>query len=387
MYLANRVQEHERALRISIYNIFTIATTWGSPIIGGLASERADSFTVQFRIINTFFLVAIPLLAFGAPETAFDRVRAITPVDEPAPARPWLLRERLSKANLVHDFENLKPYLHMARPYAFSSPITLSTILQAPRAMIAPTTWLVFLLSFIPYVTLWSLAGTIALLVTPMPLMLGPTTIGTLMVGPWLIATIVVASFCFLRQYNEAFTQRINIITLAAGTTVVIIGVTTFGMTIWRAMTRGIDGTSWLVNPNAGDELSLPVLSFLVGLLAGGVYVLDATTRPLIARSASFTSSSMPVAQRTIGDMHAGVVVLRNLTAGIFILAIPEAVASFSGLRATVIGLSSTQAGVVTCIAAAWWFYEENIWRVDGKIMGLVDLSMLKKSHSFFETD
>ncbi|KAK0391320.1 hypothetical protein NLU13_0821 [Sarocladium strictum] len=379
--------EHERALRISIYNIFTIAATWGSPIVGGLASERADSFTVQFRIINTFFLAAIPLLVFGAPETAFDRVRAITPVDDPEPARPWLLRQRVNKTNLLHDFQNLKPYLEMARPYAFRSSITLPKALEAPRAMIAPTTWLVFLLSVIPYGTLWSLAGTIGLLVTPMPLMLGPATIGTLMVGPWLIATIVVAVFCFLRRYNEGFTQRVNIITLAAGTTVVVIGVATFGMTIYNAMTRGIDGTSWLVNPDAGSELSLPVLSFLVGLLAAGVYITDATTRPLIARSASFTSSSMPVAQRTVGDMHAGVVVLRNLTAGIFILALPNAVSSFAGLRATVIGLSCAQVAVVLCIAAAWWFYEECIWRVDGKIMGLVDLSILKKSHSFFETD
>lgn len=382
-------QEHERALRVSIYNIFTIATTWGSPLLGGLASERASSFTVQFRIINTFFLAAIPMLVFGCPETAFDRVRAATPIDSAEPAAPcaWLLRERLSKQNLVHDFQNLRPHLEMARPYSFSSPVTLSTILQAPRALAAPTTWLVFLISFIPYVSLWSLATTIALIVTPMPLMLGPATIGTLMTGPWLIATAVVAAFCFLPQYHQRFTQRVNAATLACGTILTITGITVFGMTVWRAMTRGIDGTSWLVNPDAGNELSLPVLSFLVGLLAAGVYTLDGTTRPLIARSASFTSSSMPVAQRTVGDMHAGVVVLRNMMAGVFILALPDAVSRFTGLRAAVIGLSSAQAGVVALIAGVWWFYEENIWRMDGKVMGLVDLSMLKKSHSFFDAD
>lgn len=327
------------------------------------------------------------MLAFGAPETAFDRVRAITPVEAAQPRRPWLLRQRLNKANLFHDIENLRPHLEMARPYAFSGAFKKSTVLQAPRAFIAPTTWLVFLLSVIPYGSLWSLATTVALLVTPMPLMLGPTTIGLLMTGPWLIATIVVAVFCFMRQYQDGFTQRINIITLAAGTVCIITGVTTFGVTIWRAMTRGIDGTSWLVNPDAGNELSLPALSFLVGLLAAGVYILDATTRPLIARSAAFTSSSMPVAQRSVGDMHASVVVLRNMTAGIFILALPDAVSMFSGLRATVIGLSSAQAAVVICVAAVWWFYEENIWRADGKIMGLVDLSILKRSKSFFDAD
>ena len=327
------------------------------------------------------------MLIFGAPETAFDRVRAVTPMGPSQTPSPWRLRRGLTKANLMHDLRKLKPCLTVIRPYAFSSPITLPTIMQAPRALAAPTTWLVFLLSLIPYGTLWSLAGTIALLVTPIPLMLGPTTIGTLMTGPWIIATLVVAVFCFLRRYNEGFTQRVNIATLAAGTAFVVIGVTTFGMAIWRAMTRGVDGTTRLVNPNAGEELSLPLLSFLVGMLAAGLYVTEATTRPLIARSASFTSSSMPVAQRTVGDMHAGVVILRNLTAGIFMLVIPTAVSSFAGLRATVIGLSVAQAGVVMCIAAVWWFYEEYIWRADGKVMGLVDLSMLKKHSSFFDDD
>lgn len=343
---------------------------------------------MQFQIINAFFIVAIPMLIFGAPETAFDRVRAATPINPPSMApQTWRLRQGLTKDNLYYDMQMLKPHLAMARFHAFSSPVRLTTVLQAPRALLAPTTWLVFLISLVPYGTLWSLAGTIALLVTPMPLMLGPTTIGELMLGPWVVATLVVAVFCFLRRYNEGFTQRVNVLTLAAGTACVVVGITAFGLVVWRAMTRGIDGTARLVNPDAGKELSLPLLSFLVGMLAAGVYVVDATTRPLIARSASFTSSSMPVAQRTVGDMHAGVVVLRNLTAGIFMVTLPMAVSSFDGLRLTVIALSAVQAGVVLCVGAAWWFCDESIWRADGKVMGLVDLSILKKQNSFFDQD
>ena len=68
---------------------------------------------------------------------------------------------------------------------------------------------------------------------------------------------------------------------------------------------------------------NLPLLSFLVGLLAAGVSTLDAPTRSLIARSTSFTSPTIIVSQRTSGDMHAAVMVLRSLAAGIFILAMP----------------------------------------------------------------
>ncbi|KND92939.1 hypothetical protein TOPH_02445 [Tolypocladium ophioglossoides CBS 100239] len=95
--------EHERNLPVSLFNVFTIATTWASPLVGGVASTNAGSFSKQFRIICGFYALAIPLLALGAPETAFDRsTTAITP--SPVPGMGgfprWRLRHRLNKETL-----------------------------------------------------------------------------------------------------------------------------------------------------------------------------------------------------------------------------------------------------------------------------------------------
>ncbi|PHH91772.1 hypothetical protein CDD83_10340 [Cordyceps sp. RAO-2017] len=68
--------EHERDLPVSLYNIFTIATTWGSPLVGGLASSSGGSFAAQFRVVSALHIVSLPLLVLGAPETAFDRTMA-----------------------------------------------------------------------------------------------------------------------------------------------------------------------------------------------------------------------------------------------------------------------------------------------------------------------
>jgi hypothetical protein len=38
-------------------------------------------------------------------------------------------------------------------------------------------------------------------------------------------------------------------------------------------------------------------------------------------------------------------------------------------------------------VGAAWWFWDEVFRRVDGRIMGCVDMSLLKRTGSFFDDD
>ncbi|POR35578.1 Major facilitator superfamily domain, general substrate transporter [Tolypocladium paradoxum] len=378
--------EHERNLPVSLYNVFTIATTWGSPLVGGVASTNAGSFTDQFRIICGFYVLAVPLLALGAPETTFDRSTAaiarspVPGMGGSSPWRPWRLRHRLNKETAVEFVKGIKLL-------SFRCPLTLPTALQAPRALVAPTTCLLFVLSFIPYGALWGLATSIALVATPLPLALDPAKIGTLTVGPWIFATFVVGGFCFYRGFHQKFTRGVGYGIIAVGTFLVLIGVLSFGLGICNFMTRDPTAPNRFFIPEAADQLSLPLLSFQLGALAGGLYVLDTTTRPVLARSTSFTASSIAVAQRSIGDMHACVVVLRNLAAGVFIMAMPSALAHVAGLRAAVIGLAVTQVLVAGGIVALWWFFDEAIWRADGTVMGLVDLRLSKQSESFFDDD
>ncbi|KAK2605838.1 hypothetical protein QQS21_003792 [Conoideocrella luteorostrata] len=375
--------EHERNIPVSVYNMLTITTTWGSPLLGGLASRNANSFTNQFRILNCFYVLALPLLAFGAPETTFDRSKTII---APLPIlgldawRPWRLRHRVNQANVLK-------YMKKMKPFSFKTTMTLPMALQAPRALIAPTTCLLFVLSFIPYGALWGMTTSISILTTPAPLSLDFALTGVLMAGPWIIASVCVGGFCFYRGLYERFTRLVSCLIITTGSLLVLIGLLSYGLGLHNFMTNQPTSPNLIFSLSSGQQISLPLLSLQLGILAGGAYILDTTTRPLVVRSASFTSSSIAVAQRSIGDMHSGVIILRNFAAGIFVLAMPSAVGVYGGLKAVVIGLGTTQVVITAAILTAWWLYDECIWKADGVTMGLVDLRILKQSVSFFETD
>ncbi|KAK5987952.1 putative MFS-type transporter [Cladobotryum mycophilum] len=376
--------EHERNVRVSIYNVFSIAITWGSPVIGGAISHSAGSFTVQYRIISAFFIIAFPLLALGAPETAFDRARAAIAT---TPASGFVLSTNWEPHPEPEEFkfskESIVGYLNEMKPWSFRGDMSLSTCVQAPRALAAPTTILVFLLTFIPYVALWSLASSLGMLLTPSPVNLRSSLMGTLMVGPWLLPTFVVLGLYFYRSIRSKFTCLVSFLTIAGGTMLAFVGLLAFGLGFQSYLQHG----KAALIPEAAHEIDLPVISLQLGLLAAGAFAIDATTRPLLARSASFTASSMAVAQRSIGDMHSGVIILRNLAAGGLILAMPHIVSAVDGLKYLVVALGVAQVVLSLIIIVLWRFYDECIWKVDGKVMGLVDLRLLKLCGSFFETD
>ncbi|KHN97034.1 Major facilitator superfamily domain, general substrate transporter [Metarhizium album ARSEF 1941] len=375
--------EHERNLPVTIYNLLTITTTWGSPLLGGLASRNASSFTSQFRIINCFYILALPLLAFGAPETVFDRSRAATtplPIPGLIAWRPWRLRHRLNKETALEHMKKMKPF-------SFKAPVTMPTLLQVPRAMIAPTTCLLSVLTCIPYGVLWGLTSSVSILTTPEPISLDAARTGLMMAGPWIIASLIVGGFCFYRGLYERFTKSVSYVIISTGVILSLTGVLSYGLGIYNFMAPDPSSYSPFFTSSTAGQISLPLLSLQLGILAGGTYTLDTITRPLLARSASFTSSSIGVAQRSIGDMHSGVIILRNLAAGIFVLTVPSAFTFYGGLKAAVIGLSITQVVLTGFSMALWWFFDETIWRADGMVMGLVDLKLLKQSLSCFDID
>ncbi|RYP09977.1 hypothetical protein DL765_008246 [Monosporascus sp. GIB2] len=136
-----------------------------------------------------------------------------------------------------------------------------------------------------------------------------------------------------------------------------------------------------------GGRVSFPVVSFLLAFLGAGSLVLDATVRPAIQRSTAFTSSSLLIALRNTADMQGGLACLRNLAAGIAILGLPNAVWTWDGLKSTAVGIGVAQIVVAGAVCFVWWYYDEYVRRLDGRLMGLVDLSVLQPQGSFFDTD
>ncbi|KAK3312437.1 major facilitator superfamily domain-containing protein [Apodospora peruviana] len=400
--------EHERGLKVAIYSIVAVSTTWGAPLLGGVASQSQAGFGLQFAILSAFFVVAVPAITLGAPETVFDR--AYTLAQTPATAATSKYKVSLPLApRRLFSLETFNNYVVKMKPYSYTTGVVNGgVLLQAPRAFIAPTTVLLFLISFLPYCVLWGLSSSLSLLFHPMPFVISPGSLGTLVTGPWILATAVVAVFALALPAwhgghtsgvghmvttpgtSVMFTPKTHMVALAGGSVLAFMGVLTFGLHIDASMTRpeGDDGmTSVFALEYLGAHVNFPAVSFMLGLLAAGVYVLDATVRPLIRASTMFTSSNLGVALRNTTDMGAGVGCWRQLFAGVFVIAVPNAVWSWDGLRGVCIGVAIAQMVVAAVVGSVWWLWDENVRRWDGRVMRLVDLDMLKRTGSFFDTD
>lgn len=320
-----------------------------------------------------FLPIAMLLLVFAVPETMFDRTASllqtpVTAVEHHYPSPPWTNFSWLNK-------ERILPYLKtIAQPVSYHGPTpSLHILLQAPKATIAPTTVLVFLASFLPFVSLWGLSSSLSLLFSVAPFQLLPATVGSLLSAPFILATAAVAGFFLLPQWHHSFGIRTsNLYALGAGSLLSFVGMIGFGL---YAASRA----------SAGAAVSFAAVSFLLGLLAAGAHVLDATSVPLINRSTTFTSPNLALAMRNGADMEGGLAVWRALSAGIFVMAVPSAVASADGLRSTGVGVAAVQLLVAGLVGAAWFMWDENFRRMDGKIMGCIDLAFLKTTGSFFD--
>lgn len=298
--------------------------------------------------------------------------------------QPWRAKHRLTRAHVL-------AYLHDLRPVSFHGYRTRTILLQIPRALLAPTTLLVFLLSCVPVAALWGLSGSLSLLLAPEPVGASPAALGTVMTGPWILPTFVVASLALYKGVHLQFTQLANCLVVCGGSSLALVGIFSFGLGVNNFMaattTSSSSSSSSLFSADGAGQLSFALMSFQLAILAAGTAVLDAATRPSLAPSASFTSSNMAIALRCIGDMTTGVIALRSLAAGAFAVGIPAAVAHPGGLRAVALALGGAQIVVSAGIVALRCCVDESIWRADGKVMGLVDLSSLKLSISFFDTD
>ncbi|KAK0627624.1 major facilitator superfamily domain-containing protein [Immersiella caudata] len=382
--------EHERHLRLTTHSLVAAATTWGPPLLGGIASADSTGFSLQFVILSTFFVVAVPAITLGAPETVFDRAYTLAQTPATGASNLKFMGSLPLAPRRLFSVETLNNYIVKLKPYSYSGDHDLATLLQVPRAFIAPTTGLLFLVSLLPFGALWGFSSSLSLLFHPLPFIRSTISIGSIMVGPLLLGTIAIAGFAFHSWWQSNFPPRAHMVAVAGGSLLAFIGILTFGLHIDACMTRpeSDDGTTSIYALNyLGDNVNFPAVSFVLGLLAVGVYSLDATVRPLIRSSTMFTSSNLGVALRNTTDMNGGVSCWRAVIAGVFVMGVPNAVWSWDGLRALCIGIAIAQMVVGAVVGSVWWLWAEEIRRLDGKVMRLVDLDMLKRNGSFFDMD
>lgn len=379
------VQEHELESRLLAHNVVSIATTWGAPLLGGIASAGDLGFVVQYQILNAFLAIGVLLMIAGAPETTFLQSEwgSATPLAAPKEAK-WPVT--------TFTIDAAKAYMAKMRPWSYeASGNKLNLALQAPRAMAAPTTALLFAVALLPQAALWSLVSSLSMLFSTMPFMLSTTSTGALLVVPFILSTTVAGGLS-TSYFLKRFTPYTHVSTLAVTTMVGTMGILGFGLYTAEHMHMPVGGgaaapTSTLWDPEAvGAGLSFPAVSIFLGFLAAAAVALDLTARPMIQRSTAFTSPNITVGLRNTADMSGGLVCWRNFFVGAFVLGVPNAVWAWDGLRSTTLGMGITQIFVVIAIGAVWFLWEHQVHRLDGRIMGLVDLSVLRKEASFFDT-
>lgn len=309
-------------------------------------------------------------MALGTAETTFDHAWSVS-LQTPSTANRFQHPSLIPRGPLRVSKEQVMEYLRSIPPWGYQGSTDTHTLLQAPRALAAPTTMMVFGASFLPYAGLWALTGILSLVFSD----LSESSVGSLMAGPFVLSTLVLTASRLYKPYAANFNKLTNLATLAAGTALSLAGILSFGLLTSRSLLS--DGT-----------FNFPLLSFLLALLAAGSTALEATGPPLIYNSSQYTSSNLYSCLRNVADMTAGATALRALFAGIILQAVAVAVEGSEGALAShVVGIAGGQALVVLGIAGVWVVFGERVRRWDGKVMGLVDLSILKGSASFFEYD
>lgn len=403
-------QQHERPKKIGVYRIVSVAALWGSPLLGGLTSQNQQGFTLQFEILAIFQVVSIPLLIFGAPETTYDRQSATGEKTTPG----WSPRTGWSSLGLSSSARNagripawargrgftvdrvIQYIKSVARPQSYFAPGThgvfsvfdTELMNQPLRALVAPTTLLTFLASFLPHSLLWGFSFSLSGLFARPPFQLFPATIGSLLATTLIFSTVVAGVFSFWPSWSQTLsafqTRSTHFFVLGVGTFFSFIGLLAFGLYVGAHVTTTIP----VADANYTSDFRFSALSFVLGLLAAGAYTLKAPTAPLILRSTQWTSPNLSVTLRNVADMEAAVVCWRTLFAGIFVMGIPAATVTYPyGLRSTGIGVAVVQVFVVVGVCAVWYLYEEDIWRWDGRILRCVELRSTKGARSYFELD
>ncbi|KAK8091187.1 hypothetical protein PG994_000692 [Apiospora phragmitis] len=323
------------------------------------------SNVISYQILNAFLAIGVLLVIFGAPETAFDQVAA----GAGSPLDMQRQQPKFSSSDL--NLDGIKRYMNTMKPWV-------------PAPMVAPTVGLLFVVTLLPQAALWSFASSLSMFFSIMPYMASTGAVGALLTGPALLAPGVIGALG-TGYFLKRFTPRVHVGLLGVATVLVSIGLLGFGLYVAGGQSQL--RAAVLGAGSAGSKLSFPAVSILLGLLAVGVTALESTARPMIQRSTAYTSSNLAMGLRNTTAMNGGLVCWRNLVVGAFIAGIPNAIWAADGLRSVALGMGIIQIFIAIAVAGVWWKWCSDLLRLDGRVMGSVDLNTLGKQVSFFNMD
>lgn len=279
-------------------------------------------------------------------------------------------------------------YLSSLSIMAFRGKPSKAQLMLPFMAFKAPSTMLITLMTAPLTATVLGLAATLSLIFTSMPVFLFPSHIGYLFIAPLLFALLSSSLMSFLRP---SFIYPVAP-ALLFGTA----GIFSFGLyTVQNLMPVKIQasGTVFLTEAS-GENLSLKIVSFLLGLAVAGSALLSTSARAYLASS--------PTEEKPGSGIAGASRVLEDIIQGIFIIALPawtrmkiheaESVSGLQGFKTTVIVTGVLVVVVGSSTAAALFMVGDRVAEKDAQAMGMdleedddFVLKRMSSDTSFFE--
>lgn len=263
---------------------------------------------IIIQAFSVFFLL------FFLPETSF--LRSSSPTTPITSAPISTMTSNPSPSSLF------RTYVSSLRFIPYTQPFKAHTALRPLRAFTTPSTLLTFLLTGPTIASAFGLASSLSLLFAVMPTLLFPSYLGFLFILPAIlsICAFIPAAFLASRPSQKA-SSPINPRVVVLGIILGIAGILSFALYTTSKLTPPNSRATGFVS--GGSQLSLRVVSLLLGILVAGAAVLGVVAR---------------------ADLHAEVEdgvqvqnawrVCQDLLSGIFIMAVPGWVQGGRGMVA-----------------------------------------------------
>ncbi|RDW91014.1 hypothetical protein BP5796_02179 [Coleophoma crateriformis] len=372
---------HERNLRMNLYNLVVIASFWGAPILGGFISQSKGGFSDQIMYLNLGQTVSILLLILATPETSFDRPSSSSASTTSSHSRSQTATSITTtvSTNALPTTSPFQKYLKNLHPMPYIQIFDKSEAIHAIKALIAPSTILILLLTMPLVATSVAVAQSLALLFSGNPIFLFPAGLGYLFVTPAVLAVLGYTFIWLVSRHAAQPSSRSSSSSSAkvqfslnhalsfagAGTMIGVTGLLSFGVyAASNIVSEAIDvgGEIFLTTP--GADISLSVVSLLFGILVAGATMLEFAGVGYISSQvpdSSPSSTALPLAYQT----------LQNIFIGGFVLALPSWIGDGSELRNTVLAITIVQILLGGTVAAIYWVKRESIVAADARLLDL----------------
>ncbi|KAM3065466.1 hypothetical protein ACMFMG_011645 [Clarireedia jacksonii] len=374
--------EHELPFRTSMLHGVDIFFTWGTPILGGYLSQSLEGYANEIMIQNIIQAFSILFLIIATPETTFNR--------HSPPSSNFS-----SSAVATYYRTTLDPLPYHSKP-------SIAALLRPIRSLMTPTTVLTFLLCTLPIATAYGFALTLSSILSSSPLFIFPSALGYLFLGPSLLSLLVFTLLSILSRSpisssttlpsSSSSLLKTYLKSAVPALLFFLIGTVAFtqytSTTLQPTLASSANQTIFLVP--AGEQLSLRVVSLLLGILVMGAVVLERAGRGIVFSASSPRMADLGEDGGSAMRMQRAYMAWRDVLVGIVVMVMPRwisdggigAVGGVEGLRDVGAGVGIVAAVVGGVVVGVLWGCGEKVRACDERVLGGMEVGSLGKAQN-----